>query len=143
MINFIFSIPRWMRVVLSLLYLAIVAKLSLMAPEEIPDIELFPGFDKVAHGCMYFGLTILSCWTFHAEERRIWIFYIVLFAIGWGLLMEFSQLEMHAGRAFEWKDELSNASGALLGAFVYALFAGVYRKRGGRLGEWERGRTLR
>jgi hypothetical protein len=45
--------------------------------------------------------------------------------------MEFSQLEMHAGRAFEWKDEMSNGIGALLGALAYALVAGVYRKGGG------------
>ena len=128
MINFIFSFPRWLRIVLSLLYLAIIAKLSLMAPDEIPDIELFPGFDKLVHGLMYFGLTSLACWSFHAEEQRYRIIIIVLFAIAWGLLMEFAQLQMHTGRAFEWKDELSNSIGALLGAFIYALFAGVYRK---------------
>ena len=77
---------------------------------------------------MYFGLTILACWTFHSEEKQIRILYIVLFSITWGLLMEFSQLEMMMGRAFEWKDELSNSIGTLLGAFIYAVVAGVYRK---------------
>lgn len=129
MIHFIFSFPKWLRLLLSLLYLAIIAKLSLMAPDEIPDMELFPGFDKLVHGCMYFGLTILSCWTFRAEKRRIRIFYVVLFAGIWGLTMEFLQLEMEAGRAFEWKDEVSNGIGALLGAGVYAWVAGFYRKK--------------
>lgn len=128
MINFIFSFPRWLRIVMSLLYLAILAKLSLMAPDEIPDLELFAGFDKLVHGGMYFGLTLLASWTFRAEERRIRIFYIVLFAAAWGLLMEYSQLQMQAGRAFEWKDELSNSAGTLIGAFVYLWIAGVYRR---------------
>jgi len=45
--------------------------------------------------------------------------------------MELSQLEMSLGRAFEWTDELSNATGAMLGAGVYAWVAGVYRTKEG------------
>lgn len=128
MIRFLFSFPQWLRILFSLLYLGIIAKLSLMPPDEVPELELFAGFDKLVHGCMYFGLTVLACWTFHSEERRIRIFFILLFSIGWGLLMEFFQLNMHAGRAFEWTDELSNGVGAFFGAAVYAWIAGVYRK---------------
>jgi len=125
-------------VLFSLLYLAIIAKLSLMPADEVPQIELFAGFDKVVHGSMYFGLTALACWTFHSEENRIRILYIVLFSAAFGMLMEFSQLEMQAGRAFEWTDELSNAVGAMLGAGVYAWIAGVYRKG---IRDWETGTT--
>jgi VanZ family protein len=134
MIKFLFSFPQWLRVLFSLFYLAIIAKLSLMPADQVPQIELFKGFDKVVHGCMYFGLTVLACWTIHSEGKRIRILYIVLFAAAFGLLMEFSQLEMQAGRAFEWTDEMSNAIGSMLGAGVYALIAGVYRKGLGRLG---------
>ncbi len=123
MIKFIFSIPTWLRILLSLLYLGIIAKLSLMPSDEVPQIELFAGIDKVVHGCMYFGLTILACWSFNAEVKRIRILYIILFSAAFGLLMEVSQLEMQAGRAFEWLDEASNAVGALLGAGVYAWIA--------------------
>ena len=94
-----------------------------MPSDDVPDVELFAGFDKLVHSCMYFGLTILACWTFHVEDKRIRIVYIVLFSIAWGLLMEFSQLEMKMGRAFEWTDELSNSIGAIVGAVVYALVA--------------------
>jgi VanZ family protein len=129
MIQFIFSFPQWLRILLSILYLGIVATLSLMPSDDVPDVQLFPYFDKVVHGCMYFGLTILACWTFHSEEKRIRILYIVLFSILWGMLMEFSQLEMMMGRAFEWTDEFSNSIGALLGAGLYAWIASSYRKR--------------
>ncbi len=126
MIKFIFSFPQWSRVLVSLLYLGIVATLSLMPADDVPDVELFPHFDKVVHGCMYFGLTILACWTLHSEKKQLRILYIVLFSISWGMLMEFSQLEMMMGRAFDWTDELANGVGTLLGAGVYGLIAGAY-----------------
>ena len=129
MIKYLFSFPRWLRMLLSLVYLGLVAILSLLPSKDLPDLHPFAAFDKVVHACMYFGLTILACWTFHAEEKRIRIIFVVLFAICWGLLMEFSQLEMMMGRAFEWTDELSNGLGALLGAAVYAWIAGVHRKK--------------
>ena len=131
MIKFLFSFPQWLRVLFSLVYLGIVAFLSLMPADEVPQIELFTGFDKLLHGCMYFGLTVLACWTFHSEEKRIRILYIVLFSAAFGLMMEVSQLEMHAGRAFEWRDELSNAVGAMLGAGGYVWIAGIFRRRRG------------
>ena len=118
-----------MRLAVALLYLSIVAKLSLMPSNQLPELNPFDGFDKVVHGCMYFGLTILACWTFQAEVKRNWIFFIVIFAILWGLLMEISQLEMKVGRAFEWTDELANSVGALVGASIYVFIAGRYRTR--------------
>ena len=130
MLKFLFSLPHWFRISVSLLYLGIVALLSLIPSDKVPDLNTFAGFDKMVHACMYFGLTILVCWTFHAEAKRMRILYIVLFCAGWGLLMELSQLEMSLGRAFEWLDELSNSAGAVLGAGVYLWMAGVYRTRG-------------
>ncbi|MEI7423326.1 MAG: VanZ family protein [Prolixibacteraceae bacterium] len=129
MIRFIFSLPQWFRVLVSILYLSVVAGLSLMPSDDVPQIEMFPGFDKVVHGCMYLGLTVLACWTLHAEIKRIKIVYVVLFSISWGLLMEISQLEMMLGRAFEWKDELANSVGSLLGAVIYLLIVRLYQSQ--------------
>ncbi len=128
MIRFIFSFPQWSRVLLSLIYLGLIAMLSLLPSDDLPKVQLFKGFDKLVHGCMYFGLTILACWTFHSEEKRIRILFVVLFSITWGLLMEISQLEMMIGRAFEWTDELSNCLGSVMGALVYVWIAGSYRR---------------
>jgi VanZ family protein len=99
-----------------------------MPPNDLPDVKPFAGFDKVVHACMYFGLSILACWTFHAEEKRIRILYVVLFSVSWGMIMEISQLEMMLGRAFDLKDELSNTFGTLLGAAVYMLIASGFRR---------------
>ena len=132
MIKFLFSFPQWLRILFSLLYLILIVLLSLLPTNDLPEVQLFAGFDKVVHACMYFGLTILACWTFHAEDKRIRILYIVLFSILWGMIMEISQLEMMLGRAFDLKDELSNAIGTLMGAAVYMAIASSFRKaRGG------------
>jgi VanZ family protein len=119
MIKFFFSFSQSLRVFFSLFYLVVVLILSFLPSKLMPEWDLFQGFDKLVHGCMYFGLTILASWTLHAEENRKRILYIVLFAISWGMLMEISQLIMEEGRAFEWLDELSNTIGAVLGAALY------------------------
>ena len=129
MIKYLFSIPQWLRVVVSFLYLLLVARLSLMPSNQLPDLNLFDGFDKLVHGAMYFGLTVLACWTFQAEVKRNYVLFIVIFAILWGLLMEISQLEMKMGRAFEWSDELANTVGTLIGASVYLFVAGRHRRK--------------
>ena len=118
-----FSISQRLRIFLTLAYLTIVALLSVMPSSAVPSLQLFPGFDKLVHIGMYFGLSVLACWTLHAEEHRKRILMVVLFAILWGLLMEVAQLAMHAGRAFEWKDEFSNGAGAVVGAAAYYLVA--------------------
>jgi hypothetical protein len=41
--------------------------------------------------------------------------------------MEISQLEMMLGRAFEWKDEMANSVGTLLGAATYLMIASFQR----------------
>lgn len=129
MIRFVLSLPQWVRVLFCILYLSVIARLSLMPSDDVPQLEMFQGFDKVVHGCMYFGLTVLACWTLHAENKNNRIVYVVLFSILWGLMMEVSQLEMMLGRAFEWKDELANSTGSLLGAATYLIIARYYRSR--------------
>jgi VanZ family protein len=127
MISLFFSIPQWLRITLSLIYLIIVAFLSLLPPNDFPDIPLFPGADKVVHTCMYLGLTWLACWSMHAEKKRVWYFLIVLFSISWGVLMEIFQYLMHLGRSFDVYDILGNSIGTLIGALIYILMA-QYKK---------------
>lgn len=128
MIRFFFSFPQFLRLFFSLLYLAVVLVLTFLPSKSIPEWDLFPGFDKLVHVCMYFGVTIMASWTFHAEEKLKRIIYIVLLATLWGLLMEFMQLFMDAGRAFEWMDELSNSAGVVTGAVLYA-WMGIHHAR--------------
>jgi VanZ family protein len=123
MISFIFSIRQGMRITLSLIYIVFIALLSLLPPNDLPEIPLFPGADKIVHTCMYLGLALLICWSMHAEIKRVWYYLIILFSIGWGAMMELFQFLMHAGRSFEFNDIAGNILGSLVGVFIYIMVA--------------------
>jgi len=128
MISLLFSIHQWLRITLSVIYLGGIAFLSLMPPDGLPDIPLFPGADKIVHTFLYLGLTWLACWSMHAEIRHIWYYLIIFFSIGWGVSMELFQLLMHMGRSFEYYDITVNSIGTLMGALIYLLMAQQNRK---------------
>ena len=128
MLTILFSIRQWLRITLSLIYLTIVAFLSLLPPNDLPDIPLFPGADKIVHTCMYLGLAWLACWAMHAEVKRKWYYIIILFSISWGVMMEIFQFLMHLGRSFEFYDIISNSIGTLIGVLIYILMAQQKRK---------------
>ena len=125
MINFLFSIKQWLRITLSLIYLTCVAFLSLLPANDFPELPLFPEADKFVHISMYLGLTILACWSMHAEIKHKWYYLVTLFAIGWGVMMEVFQFLMHLGRSFDFYDMLANSIGALIGVSIYLLLARI------------------
>lgn len=121
----IFTVPQRLRVVVYFLYFLILLWISTIPFKEIPKWALTSGFDILVHFSLYFGLTLLSCWTFNAEENRKRIKFIMLFAIILGLMMEILQILMKEGRNYEFSDILFNSLGALAGAGVFALVAAV------------------
>lgn len=127
MISLLFSIRQWLRITLSVVYLTIIALLSLLPPNDFPEIPLFPGADKIVHTCLYLGLAWLACWSMHAEIRHIWYYLIILFAIGWGAIMELFQLLMQMGRSFDFYDIIGNSIGSLTGVFIYIVMARMKR----------------
>ena len=128
MISIIFSISQWLRITLSVVYLTIVAFLSLLPPNDFPEIPLFPGADKIVHTCMYLGMAWLACWSMHAEIKRIWYLLIILFAISYGVIMEIFQFLMHMGRSFDYYDMIGNSVGALIGVLIYIFMAQIKKK---------------
>lgn len=70
---------------------------------------------------MYLIFSILGCWALKAEENRHAIWLILPVTIGWGVLMELIQLEMHAGRSFSIYDILANTIGVAVGILVYVF----------------------
>jgi len=125
MISLLFSIKQWLRISLSLIYLTIIAFLSLLPPNDFPELPLFPGADKVVHTCLYLGLAWLACWSMHAEHKKIWYFLIILLSISWGAIMELFQFLMHLGRSFDLYDILGNSIGTLIGVLIYTIMAQV------------------
>ena len=49
MISFLFSVNQKVRIALSLIYIGIIIVLSLMPAEDVPQISLFEGIDKLVH----------------------------------------------------------------------------------------------
>ncbi len=128
MFTIIFSIRLWLRMTFTLIYLSIVADLSLLPSNDLPELPLFPGADKIIHSCMYLGLTWLTCWSFQAESKRNQYYYIFLFSVSWGAIMELLQLFMHQGRSFELLDIFSNLVGTFAGLLFY-IFMARYKEK--------------
>ena len=68
---------------------------------------------------MYLGLTVLVCWTMHAEIKPIWYYLTIFLSISWGVMMEIFQFAMHLGRSFDYFDILGNSAGTFLGVLIY------------------------
>ncbi|MCX6237767.1 MAG: VanZ family protein [Bacteroidia bacterium] len=128
MISILFSIRQWLRITLSVLYLGCIAFLSLLPSNDLPEISLFPGADKIVHTCMYLGLAWLACWSMHSELKPKWYYLIILFSIGWGAMMELFQFLMNMGRSYEFNDIVSNSIGTMIGVLIYMLMVQQKRK---------------
>lgn len=109
---------------LAIIILLVIVWLSLGTPPST-NIECAIGIDKVAHTCMYFGLT-----------ATIWLEYLVhhdsldwkklallaiLAPILFGGAMEIAQMTLTENRQADWFDFLANSIGVLIGAL-----AGLY-----------------
>jgi len=121
MISYILSIRQSVRVFLVVIYIGFIATLSLLPPQDLPHIPMFRGADKLIHCGMYFIFSVLSCWTLKTELKYSRLFFIIIGTIGWGILMEYLQLDMHRGRSFSWYDELANSIGVIFGILIYTL----------------------
>lgn len=119
MISFLLSVRQSFRIILVILYVSCIMALSLLPPNDLPQVKVFEGFDKVVHFLMYLPLSALLCWNLKVESRRKAAYLAVAVAVLWGIVMEFMQLTMHLGRSFSWYDEGANFLGAVAGAFIY------------------------
>jgi VanZ family protein len=121
MISYLLSIRQSVRILLVVIYVGCVAALSLLPPQDLPEVPMFRGADKMVHFIMYFGFSMLFCWTLKVELNYSKLFFVILVTVGWGILMEFLQLDMHMGRSFSWYDELANSMGVGFGILIYIL----------------------
>lgn len=123
MISFIFSFKLWLRRIILLFYMTAIAILSLMPVNDLPHFTVFSGIDKVVHLSMYLGLSVLTCWSFEINRKKMVPLYILLAGVFmWGVLMEILQRTMHNGRNFEFRDMIANLTGAIIGLLIYRYF---------------------
>ncbi|HZL11137.1 MAG TPA: VanZ family protein [Prolixibacteraceae bacterium] len=121
MIYFLLAVRQPVRIFLVILYVGCIAALSLLPSQDLPNVKLFYGADKVIHFSMYFVFSLLFCWALKTELNYSLLFLIIPVTIGWGILMEVIQLDMHAGRSFSLYDILANSIGVVAGILVYVV----------------------
>ena len=110
------ALPLWQRPYRpAALWLAVVTGVSVLPSMQLPKFDLF-SIDKIGHALAYGVLCFLLLWS-HARSgsavRADWSAF--LFAVAWGILMEFVQFAFIPGRFYEYDDMLANGVGALLG----------------------------
>lgn len=102
------------------LYLTILIILSGLPGDQLPDIE-FDNHDKVIHALMYAGLSGLiggfGLLNTKYSTPKVLIL-AVLFASGYGCVMEILQEYVFSKRSFDVYDIMSNIIGSLLGAII-------------------------
>ena len=123
---FLNKLPAW---TLSIICFLAICWLTL-APDPLPDndLPLFPGADKIAHGIMFGGFTLCIIidalrrkgWPAYPENARI-LFYSPDIPSVVGIITEFLQGMMHAGRTFELWDMVADITGAFLVAAVFLI----------------------
>jgi VanZ family protein len=121
MISFLLSVRQSVRIALVIIYVGCIVTLSLLPPQDLPELPLFEGVDKVVHFLMYFIFSVLFCWAIKTELNYYRLFLIIPVTIGWGIFMEILQFNMHIGRSFSWYDILANTVGVACGVIIYVL----------------------
>ncbi|MET1257966.1 hypothetical protein ABV409_01415 [Flagellimonas sp. DF-77] len=89
--------------------------------------------DKVVHGVFYLVMVLFGGMHFIKEgivtaKRRMRIIALVVFAIGFGILMEFLQGILPVDRNPDLWDGLANSAGAVLGGLLTERYRSLSHK---------------
>ncbi len=93
----------------------------------IPDLPKFPGYDKLIHFGMFFGLVFLwnRVWDTGYEKKGFWkkilINYLV-FGIILAIFTEYMQMYV-PDRSFDRTDIIANALGGTIGTVMYVYLS--------------------
>ena len=118
---------------LAILILLAIVWLSLVNPPST-GLDSIAGIDKVAHICMYFGLSAIIWLEYLVHHDKLnWkklITFAIVAPILYGGLMEIAQLTLTEHRSGEWFDILADGIGVLIGALVgYFILKPIVRKK--------------
>ncbi len=103
-----------------------------LAPDPLPDndIQLFPGFDKVAHACMFGGLYFAAAFDLVARHRGkgkthlhaalppIATVVTAVASIAFGGLIELVQEGMNMGRGCDLMDFVADIAGVVIAVLL-------------------------
>lgn len=103
------------------LWLLIIALLSLMPGNELPQIPLFAGADKLVHAVMYAGLAVLLIRPLLQLKFVYPYWFAVAISLAIGGVIEIVQGSLATGRSGSWFDFWANLGGALLGILFFRV----------------------
>lgn len=104
--------------------------LSVMPNPPVPQTGVF-SWDKAQHALAYAVLALLAGWALLplvTSSVRAWR-YALIFALGYGVLMEVLQALLTSGRSGDVVDILANAVGGLVIYGLVRIVSGQWRKK--------------
>ena len=106
-----------------LIWMGIIAILSLSPVYDGSTYRYFPHEDKLAHAVIYAVMAILMGWTIYKNSSNLHILWIILVSsASYGYLMEVLQDRLDTGRMFDSADIVANIFGAFAGTMlIYIL----------------------
>lgn len=98
-----------------ILIILILSSISGNDLKKIPRINI-PHFDKLVHFGMYFILSTVLVFDFSKIQKVNFklLFYIFLFSVSYGILMEFMQEYVFIKRSASFYDSLANTVGSVV-----------------------------
>lgn len=124
-------IPQWLPTIVVL----IVILWLTLAPHPLGEVKIsfFPGFDKVAHGLMFAGLTFATLFDaarFHGLHylRLPLVAMIALVCGAIGVGIEYLQIWMNIGRSKEFLDMVADFTGGIVGGTLWLLIQPLWIK---------------
>ena len=114
-----------------ILWLAVIAVLSLMPGEDLPEIPLMqlPHFDKMVHIGMYFMLALLLVKPVRTLRLPVWPVILLIVALIGGMI-EILQFAAAQYRSASWLDFFANLAGAAAGLLTFVkLVSGKWLER--------------
>lgn len=95
--------------------------------DKVPEFNI-PGFDKIVHFMMYFGLMLMIIIENRKSLKSVrQLFFIGLIPLSYGILLEFMQAGLTATRNGDFFDALSDCAG-ILGAILICLWIKPLKK---------------
>lgn len=111
----------------SITWIIVILFLSAISGNELKKVPIIPipHFDKIVHFGMYFILTSVLILDFTASRLRSMnpkmnfktLFFILIFSISYGILMELMQEYVFEKRSADFYDFLANSLGSFMALF--------------------------
>jgi len=104
-------------IIAAIIWLLTTTFLLCLPGNDLPDISWIEQWhvDKLIHITLFFGMVFLFANTIaDYRKRRVWIVWIVIAGVVYGIAMEFVQKYFIPHRSFDVDDMIADAAGCLL-----------------------------